>query len=173
VSVQVPTDATEIMFGLVMDSDATDYYIDNVMAAATATAQTSLDWQPRNHVCLTGPMMDTGYSLTYTTPPDTSAHSTGDGTADTDYDINANRPAWATKVALYTQVYGTVINETFQVRPAGATNWLPAATLPVSGSFVGTFNPCNLGTNGQIEYSITNTSVDGYMTLNQWIGENL
>jgi hypothetical protein len=172
-SVQIPADATSIQFGLDMESDATDHYIDNVMVAATAAAQTSLEWQPRNPVVAYSPRLDAAYTLAYTTPPNPDAHITGDGTADTDYDINANRPAWATIVNTMMMVAGTQTNNAFIVSTNGDTQQYPLVNLQVSGVDNYVLGPIVIGQDGQLKYSITNTSDDGYFWVKRWIGENL
>jgi hypothetical protein len=173
-SVQIPADATEIKIGLEMYSDATNYYLDNVMAAATAAAQTLLDWQPRNPVALSSNRIDSTEQLIYTTPADTNWHTTGDGTADTDYSINDNRPAWASMAIIKSQVGGTGGAGTdFSVRPSGDTNtWFPAFSQ-VSGVALESMGTCVFGANGQIDLRCGHTNTDGYFFIKMWQGVNL
>jgi hypothetical protein len=174
VTVTVPVDATEISFGLVLANATPDYYFDNAMVVATSVAQTSLEWQPRNPVALSSSRIDSTEQLIYTTPADANWHTTGDGTADADYSINDNRPAWASMAIIKSQVGGTGGAGTdFSVRPSGDTNtWFPAFSQ-VSGVALESMGTCVFGANGQIDFRCGHTNTDGYFFIKMWQGVNL
>ena len=175
VTASVPTDCTTIKFGVRFREDASvgKYYLDNAMVVASDVALTSLPYEARPPVGVKSSDVNSGYNLVYTTPPDTNGHVTGDGTADTDWDVNASRPAWANYVIVEIACSGDTPNSTFEMAYYGAAAYQHKAYVIVNAVGNSLDAEVGVGQDGQIIYKVSNANTDGYVTALRWVGDNL
>jgi len=177
VNVLVPTDATDIEFGIEVDDtngEAEDpFYWDNVMAVAVDQALTVLPYQPRLPIELKTTLDTALQSFSYSTPADTVFHVSGDGTADTDVDYNAARPAWASKVLFRCRLSGTGAGNGMFVKSNGFTNDQIQFNQAVTGQTDETPGEIDFGADSQFQFKVNNTNNTFTLTDQKWIGVGL
>jgi hypothetical protein len=175
VDVTVPLDATEIQFGLVMASATPTFYLDNVQVEATSQAEATLPYQPRLSISINQiTSYDALPTLDYSTPSDTNYHVSGDGTADTDLNINENRPAWAVRFLARVYAFSTsAVGSLFVIRPRGLAK--PDSFAVVQSTLAANyiFPTAMLGADGQVEFAVDSMATDGGLQVVSWIGEGL
>jgi hypothetical protein len=166
----IPSDCTTISFGIEFASTTPTYYVDNAAVIGSANVLTTLPYKPRVPTALNALIPNATQIMQYTTPADTSYHVTGDGTADVDYSINANRPAWATAVRLTLLASNGTAAQSAQIRP----NNVDSRPSYISG-LADTWNEAivSIGEDGQIQFSVSATGVDLLLLLAAWIGDNI
>lgn len=170
VSVQIPADATSVEFGLYFESDSPDYYVDNCMAAASAAALTALAWQPRLPVTIASQgdnFIDAVNQLQWTNATGTTI-ATGDGGADTDYSVQANRPHWANRCECSINIYSAGATDYGGVKPSGAT-WLYLVGYLKNIAH----GSVPIGADGQLQIYRSATADDLYVNFKNWVGEGL
>lgn len=167
-TVTIPTDCTEIKFGLELYDDAKTYYIDNVMTRPDDESLSSLAYEPRPPISMISDILDTLNNFQYTTPADTNFHVTGDSTADTDIDYDDIRPIWATGINVL--LINGSSSAAATVKPNGFTNrW-----NSVSASADNVPDDIPLAEDGQFQYSLGATSsATLYIDHRYWYGEGL
>jgi len=179
VTVSVPTDATDIEFGVEIDDTDGEgedpFYIDNVMVVPSNTALTVLEYEPRIIPVFESPHIDGGNVLVYSTPSDTILHDTGGGDADTDFDINANRPAWATHMIMMLLANSTsAAGQEFRMRPKGDSNNFVFGASQNTVAEEHVFAAVPVGQDGQMEFGVSaQPNSNGFVQLKGWKGVSL
>lgn len=149
----------------------------NCMAVVADAPLPSLAFVPRGPMDIRGiqdPSSSTAATWSMTAPSDTNFHETTDsGEFATTYDNNANRPAWATAVALVIQSGGTT-NALVGVGPNGQSDAiLFCRPQNADGRGSEAYGVVNLAQDGQLAAKVSNTSNDIHGYQREYTGDGL
>lgn len=175
VAAVVPSDATEVHFGVCLEIYGTTKYTlrkATAVAADSTLSEVGLAFQPTAKKRLCSSARDGTYQLVFVAP-DTSWRQSGIGASGVspDFDFNANRPAWATAVESFICAYnGSGSDQSVKYAPAGFTN----ETLTAEAYLVNYNNGViQLGADGQIEIKGSAAALVSWLKVIRWIGEGL
>lgn len=172
-SVLIPTDCTDIEFGIQLESATPDYYVDNFQVEITEEEQDECLYRPRLPIQLSERSIgDTTNELVWTsTTGGTNVQATDSGNLDTSWDVNDARPAWATAAYVHLQV-GGVAGDAF-LYANGATG---QRELSVSRDDTSTLHGngiMSIGQDGQGCIDRSDQDVNAWVYFLGWIGEGL
>ena len=143
--------------------------IDNAVLVISPVPVAPIPYIPRNPISIWEDNNDISGDFDYSTPADTLDHVTNDTTADTDPNVNSSRPPWANYVVIAMQ--GDAGPATFQTG-AMRPNSILTDSLRITErqSAQGTVQ---IGEDGQLSFSVSNTSINFSADFIRWIGVNL